>query len=124
MINDYAGYCATAGENKLHRLAGKFTARNCRTAPASGVVRKAASVLVALTLLAGLSSTFMYSVRINQALDSIGTTKTTLQTLTARQQELAARRSQLESRKYIRIAAAKLGLFSPDDGQIRTLKSP
>jgi hypothetical protein len=120
MINDYAGYCATVGESKMHHLAGRATARNSLTIPASGLFKKAASVVVALSLLLGLSSTLWYSMRINEALDTIGQNKATLQKLTLEETALANQRNRLQTPDAVRHAAAKLGLFPPGDRQIRT----
>jgi len=120
MINDYAGYCAAAGVNKSRHLAGRATARNSLAVPASGLAGKLAGLLVAFSLLLGLSSTLWYSGRIDQALGTIGETRAAMRVLTAEQEELAVRRSSLADPEHIRSAAAKLGLFPPENRQIRT----
>jgi hypothetical protein len=120
MINDYAGFCTTIGVNKLHHLSGRATARNSLTVPASGLLRKTASVLVAVSLILGLSSTLWCSMRIDETLNAIGQTRATWQELTVVQHELTAQRNNLKTPENIRATAAALGLFPPGNRQIRT----
>lgn len=80
---------------------------------------KAVGIMVMLTMMIGVGSTFWYGRQMKLALADIGRNEVTQQELTNLNRQLTSKRNLLLDRGNLIAAASKVGVFPPSANQLR-----
>lgn len=118
MITDYSPRFSSVPVMRKQILQPKVY-RKSQAAPGAWVMMKAVGLMVIVTLVLGVSSTFWYGWQIRSALNEIGDHQAVQKKLSAENKLLMAQRDRLMTRESIEAAAKKLGFYPPAPEQIR-----
>ncbi|MBW2465803.1 MAG: hypothetical protein JRF02_00750 [Deltaproteobacteria bacterium] len=117
MVKDYSGSC----------IANNFSNRKMKIADfrlmdyisATKLIWKTLGVVLFVTVILGITSTVWYGWKIQLALDQIGSYQKSYNELTNENKLLVAQRDLMLTEDHMEKAAQKIGLFSPEERQLR-----
>jgi hypothetical protein len=120
MLKDYSGtLIMTQGRNKLRTSKKKSYASAREIIPATRFIWQSIGAMLLVTLVIAVSSTIWYGLKVQVALDQIGSSRTTNNELRNKNSLLLVQREILLSQNKMEEAARKLGLRTPGESQLR-----
>jgi hypothetical protein len=120
MIKDYSGsFIAENGTGKKKTIRRKKSVNTKHFLPLTKLTWNTIGVMLLVTLVIGVSSTFWYGWQIQLALDEIGKSAALNKELTNLNLKLTTHRDILLSKEHMLKTAKKLGLYPPAEDQLR-----
>ncbi len=120
MLKDYSGtLIMPQGRNKLRTSKKKSYASAREIIPATKFIWQSIGALLLVTLVIAVSSTIWYGLKVQGALDQIGSSRTINNELQNKNSLLLVQREILLTQNQMEEAARKLGLRTPGESQLR-----
>jgi len=120
MLKDYSGtFIMAQTRNRVRTSKRKSYAASREHAPATRLLWQTIGALLLVTLVIAVSSTIWYGLKVQVALDQIGSSRTINNELRNRNSLLLVQRELLLSQNKMVEAARKLGLGTPGENQLR-----
>jgi len=120
MLKDYSGtFIVAQARNRARTAKRKSYAATRDQAPAPRLLWQTIGALLLVTLFIAVSSTIWYGLKVQVALDQIGSSKAINNELRNRNSLLQVQRELLLSQNKMAEAARKLGLRTPGENQLR-----